>query len=167
MDQVVIDYDPQWPRTFEALSATIWPAVRDIALRIEHVGSTSVPGLAAKPIIDMDVVVARVCDVAAAVAAIESLGYENLGGLGIPERVALLEPQGMPQHHLYVVWEGNAAHRNHTYFRDYLRRHPDDCERYAARKREVQHLYLTSREDYTVAKGDIVTDILDKAYAER
>lgn len=58
-DIVVVDGDPQWPEWFERVRACLWPAVEKVALRIDHVGSTSVPGLAAKPIIDVDIVVAN------------------------------------------------------------------------------------------------------------
>jgi GrpB-like predicted nucleotidyltransferase (UPF0157 family) len=72
---IVEDYDPAWPRDFEMVRQRIWPDVADVALRIEHVGSTSVPGLAAKPIIDMTIVVASRNDVPKTIERLASLGY--------------------------------------------------------------------------------------------
>jgi hypothetical protein len=86
---MVVDYDPRWPRLFETIKASIWGAVADVALSVEHVGSTSVPGLAAKPIIDVDVVVAE-CDLAAGIKRLTALGYAHRGDLGIPQRERLL-----------------------------------------------------------------------------
>jgi GrpB-like predicted nucleotidyltransferase (UPF0157 family) len=103
---VVIEYDPEWPRRFEDLRARIWPAVAGVADRIEHVGSTSVPGLAAKPIIDMTIVVRRQADVPPAIDRLATLGYRHLGNLDIEDREAFEHPAGLPRHHLYVCPEG-------------------------------------------------------------
>ena len=78
---VVVDYDEEWPRRFEKLRARIWPVVPDVAIRIEHVGSTSVPGLAAKPIIDMTVVVGGRTDVPLTITRLATLGYRHRGNL--------------------------------------------------------------------------------------
>jgi GrpB-like predicted nucleotidyltransferase (UPF0157 family) len=159
---VVVDYDPSWSLWFEEIRAFVAPAVAGVAQGIEHVGSTSVPGLAAKPIIDVDVVVSR-ADVPAAVAALEALGYEHQGDLGRPDREAFRSVAGLPRHNLYVVVKASQPHLDHVQFRDHLRRHPDDARRYAARKREVAHLYEIDPDAYTEAKADVVTDILRRA----
>jgi GrpB-like predicted nucleotidyltransferase (UPF0157 family) len=106
---VVVDYDPAWPAMFDAVRSRVWPAVAPIALAVEHVGSTAVPGLAAKPIIDVDVVVAA-ADVGRAVRALAALGYEDEGDLGVPGREALRAPAtDLPYHHLYVVVAGRSG----------------------------------------------------------
>ena len=89
---VVVPYDPAWPSAFEQLRRVIWPAVADVATSIEHVGSTSVPGLAAKPVIDCDIVVGE-ADVTAASSVLVSLGFTPEGELGIPQRWAFKEPE--------------------------------------------------------------------------
>jgi GrpB-like predicted nucleotidyltransferase (UPF0157 family) len=71
----VVDYDPRWPKTFERLRSRIWTALRDVALSVEHVGSTSVPGLAAKPIIDISIVVPERSDVQTGISRLATLGY--------------------------------------------------------------------------------------------
>lgn len=74
MNVVIVDYDPQWARDFEALRARIWPAIEDFAISIEHVGSTSVPGLAAKPVLDIDVIVGSPEGVLLAIERLASIG---------------------------------------------------------------------------------------------
>ena len=116
---VVVDYDPAWPQLIETLRGPIWNAVSDLAIAIEHVGSTAVPGLAAKPIVDIALVVPR-DRVGAAIARLATLGYEHKGDLGIPGREAMRHPPGAPRHHLYVCPEGNLALANQLALRDYL-----------------------------------------------
>jgi hypothetical protein len=116
----VRDYDPEWPHWFERLQSRLWPAVAGVALRIDHVGSTSVPGLAAKPIIDLDIVVASPADVDGAIARLEAIGYRWRGDLGVTGREAFRPPPDAvdPPHHLYVVVEDNKAHLDHWLLRD-------------------------------------------------
>src|SRR4051812_9250013 len=128
MDIVVTDYNPDWPAWFEQLHALIWPAVSDVALRIDHVGSTSVPGLAAKPIIDMDIVVASDREVRPTIERLSRIGYRWRGDLGIPGREAFAprhDTDGRPAHNLYVVVENNKAHQDHWRLRDLLREDGD------------------------------------------
>ena len=122
-DIVVSDYDPAWPEWFEAVYGHVWPAVEDIAPRIDHVGSTAVPGLAAKPIIDMDVVVTTADDLSEVIERLASIGYRWLGDLGVPGREAfeLVGNQKLPAHQLYVVVKDNKAHLDHWLLRDLLR----------------------------------------------
>jgi GrpB-like predicted nucleotidyltransferase (UPF0157 family) len=101
----VVDYDPAWPERFDALRAEYagaLSAARVPVVAIEHVGSTSVPGLAAKPIIDCDIVVEEP-DVAAAAAVLVSLGFAPLGELGIPQRWAFDEPRRLAGTNTYVI----------------------------------------------------------------
>jgi GrpB-like predicted nucleotidyltransferase (UPF0157 family) len=88
---IVVDYDPEWTRQFAALRARLWPAVADIAFGIEHVGSTSVPACAAKPIIDVSIVVPSRTEVPEAIQRLEALGYRHRGDLGIRDREAFRE----------------------------------------------------------------------------
>jgi GrpB-like predicted nucleotidyltransferase (UPF0157 family) len=100
----VVEYDPAWPALYERLRASIWPVVADVAVAIEHVGSTAVPGLAAKPIVDLDVVVRSRTDVPTAVGRITTLGYDHLGDLGIVGREA-----GLPQADLDDIERANRS----------------------------------------------------------
>jgi GrpB-like predicted nucleotidyltransferase (UPF0157 family) len=165
----VCDYDPDWPRWFVTLRARLWPAVEPVAIRIDHVGSTSVPGLAAKPIIDMDIVVALADAVELAIERLEGIGYRWLGDLGIPGREAFRPPPGAadPPHHLYVVVDDNQAHRDHWLLRDLLRGDAEARQRYAALKRRNAELARGDMDYYVEAKADLVTELLARARAER
>jgi GrpB-like predicted nucleotidyltransferase (UPF0157 family) len=82
----VFEYDPDWPQIFRRLKEEIWPSVRDVATSIEHVGSTSIPGMAAKPVIDVDIVIASRQELSSIVVRLEKLGYKHCGNLGIEDR---------------------------------------------------------------------------------
>jgi GrpB-like predicted nucleotidyltransferase (UPF0157 family) len=161
---VVVPYDARWPDQFESLRCRVDAALTAIAHETIHVGSTAVPGLAAKPIIDLDVVVPARSLVAPAVAALESAGWRHEGDLGVPGREAFEPvPGAAVYHHLYLVVAGSTAHRDHLDLRDYLRRHPAECERYAALKRELAALLATDRDAYLTGKADLVTELLKRA----
>jgi GrpB-like predicted nucleotidyltransferase (UPF0157 family) len=168
-DIVVVDYDPAWPRSFEQIRDLVGPAVGDVALRVEHVGSTSVAGLAAKPIIDVDVVVATEDDVDAAIARLATIGYRWRGDLGVAGRQAFAAPaEGtLGRHHLYVVVENNRAHLDHVLLRDLLRADPDARQRYAALKRQNAESANGDIDAYVAAKAELVAELLTRARLER
>src|ERR1700722_3724493 len=116
----IVEYDPRWPSIFQELSTPLWNALRQLAVAIEHVGSTAVPGLAAKPIIDIDVVIASLSDLPAAVASLAAAGYTHQGDLGIAGREAFLAPVSKAEHHLYICPVDGEELRRHCVFRDLL-----------------------------------------------
>ena len=151
----VLPYDPQWKQNFEAIRKELASALGDLALRIEHVGSTSVENLAAKPIIDMDVVIRDTTPLDTVIAALAKIGYQHEGNLGIPQREAF-RYDGKPhlqKHHLYVCPESSPELRRHTAFRDYLRTHPEDAAEYGRIKMEAAQLYPEDIEGYISYKG--------------
>lgn len=154
------EYDPSWVSIFETLRDFVTPALADIVVKIEHVGSTAVRGLVAKPIIDMDVVVSSKSDIPVAVQSLESLGYIYEGDLGVTGREAFTSPVGLPTHHLYVCAVDNAELRRHLLFRDYLRSHPDDAKIYGELKRALAQRFSDDRESYTIGKSDFVNERL-------
>jgi GrpB-like predicted nucleotidyltransferase (UPF0157 family) len=161
---VIAEYDPAWPAMFERLRDRIDVPLGPLALAIEHVGSTSVPGLAAKPVIDLDVIVRSEADVPEAVDRLRALGYEPGGRfLEIPGLVAPKWPAGEPRHHLYVVVAGSARHRERIALRDHLRSHPDDARRYAEVKRQLATRFPDDWESYSSAKGRVVDELLAAA----
>jgi GrpB-like predicted nucleotidyltransferase (UPF0157 family) len=135
----VVEYDPAWPGRFQALRSEYAQAM-DVAgvtvIAIEHVGSTSVPGLAAKPVIDCDIVV-RESDVAPASDVLVSLGFTPEGDLGIPQRWAFREPARLSGTHTYVTAAGCLSLRNHLALRDVLRANQALRDEYAAVKKRV------------------------------
>lgn len=168
-DIVVVDDDPEWPAWFERLRAHLWPAVEGLALRIDHVGSTSVPGLAAKPIIDMDIVVADDSQVRPVIEALGGRRYQWVGDLGVEGRQAFeaSEQAELPPHHLYLVVEGNKAHLDHVLLRDLLRSDPRARRQYGELKRANVHVAQGDMDVYVAAKAALVAELLARARAER
>ena len=160
----VVEYDEAWPGAFERLRERYVTAMAEAdvpVVSIEHVGSTSVPGLAAKPVIDCDIVVAPE-HVEAASAVLTSLGFRGVGELGIPQRWAFKYPADWPRNHTYVVVDGSLALRNHLAVRDVLRQDERLREEYAAVKRSVG-LVAADIEEYGEGKNAIVQEILRAA----
>jgi len=160
---VVVDYDPAWPALFAALRAPVAAALGVLTVAVEHVGSTAVPGLAAKPIIDLDVAIPSVSALDTAIERLVALGYVHKGDQGIPGRAAFDWPLHVRRHHLYVCARDSAEYRRHLLFRDYLRAHPDSAAAYTALKRHLAARYRTQREAYTDAKGPFIGDVLAQA----
>jgi GrpB-like predicted nucleotidyltransferase (UPF0157 family) len=160
---VIQDYDPLWPKLFEMLRSRIAAVLERKASAIEHVGSTAVPGLAAKPIIDLDVLLASDSDLEPVIAKLASIGYEHRGDLGVPGREAFRAPLQDCRHHLYVCGPGSVEYQRHIAFRDYLRTHKGDADAYAKLKRELAGRFRDDREAYNEAKAEFVTEILRRA----
>ena len=156
----VVPYDPVWPARFEQLRAMLAPALGDVAVAIEHVGSTSVAGLAAKPIIDIDVVVASPSDLPESIARLGTLGYRHLGDLGITGREAFQRPPSLPAHNLYVCPTGIESLRNHLTIRDHLRSHPESREAYGELKSRLA-TEVDSIDDYVERKSAFLLAILE------
>ncbi len=159
---VLVDYDPTWPQRFERLAARASAALHPISCRVEHVGSTSVPGLPAKPVIDLDVVVAA-ADVLAAIERLGGIGYLHKGNGGLPGREAFLWPQGEPRHHLYLCTPDTPAFRDHVLFRDYLRAHPEALREYAALKRALAARHAAERDAYQAGKAEFIDAVMERA----
>ena len=157
---VVADYDPEWPKIFERLRARVWPAVQGIALSVEHVGSTSVPGLAAKPVIDMSIVVPTEADVPRAIERMATLGYEHRGNLGVEGREAFSRPEDLPYHHMYLCPQGSIGLDNLLAVRDYLRDHPETAQAYGDLKKQLAKKFPHDIESYVEGKTDLILGIL-------
>ncbi len=162
----IVDYDPRWPVTFARLAAVIRDGLGPLLLRIEHVGSTAVPGLPAKPIVDMDAVIPAGADPAAAIAALRPLGYTHEGDLGISGREAFAAPEGAPAHHLYVCAADSPELARHMAFRDFLRAHPRSARRYGELKRELAAHHRADRSAYTEGKSVFIANALVRAAEE-
>ncbi len=138
----------------------IAPIHRPLALSIEHVGSTSVPALSAKPIIDIDVVV-EPCDVKAAIKALAGIGYNHEGNLGIPGREAFgySGKEHLREHHLYLCPKDSPELKRHLAFRDYLRTHPKAVEEYSRIKLEAAALFPHDIDGYINHKSPLIEKI--------
>jgi GrpB-like predicted nucleotidyltransferase (UPF0157 family) len=156
----IVPYDPAWPARFESERALLLRVLDPwLAGPITHVGSTAVPGLAAKPVIDIMAGVASLEASRDAIAALEAHGY-----MYYPYRPDVMHWFCKPSpavrtHHLHLVPAGTALWTERLAFRDYLRRHPDVAQEYAALKHELAARYRFDREAYTESKGPFITRI--------
>lgn len=157
---VVVPYDPAWPEAFALVRATIAPALGKRAVGIEHIGSTAVVGLDAKPIVDIDVVIRHEDDLWEVATVLAELGYTHLGDLGVAGREAFRAPAGLPRHHLYVCAAGSAALTAHLTLRDALRADPGLSAEYAALKRTLAARHRDDRDAYTEGKTAFITAVL-------
>jgi GrpB-like predicted nucleotidyltransferase (UPF0157 family) len=160
---IVVDYDPQWPATFEILRSPMAGTLGGLAAAIEHVGSTAVPGLAAKPIIDIDVLLKSASDLPVAIQRLASIGYTHRGDLGVTGREAFYAPPGSAKHHLYVCPPESREYRRHLAVRDYLRTHFAEAENYGKLKRSLAARFRNDRSAYNEGKSEFVEALLQRA----
>lgn len=161
----IVPYDPVWPAAFEAEASRIRGGLGAIALRIDHHGSTAVPGLAAKPIIDIQISVARLQPLTAFAAPLATIGYTHVPHPDDAFCPFFHRPAQWPHtHHVHVVAVGSEDERRTLAFRDYLREHPDTAREYARLKQQLAaHLVgadAESREAYARAKTDFVERVI-------
>jgi GrpB-like predicted nucleotidyltransferase (UPF0157 family) len=158
----LVDYDPRWPELFRREADRIHAALGDGVVRLEHTGSTSVPGLAAKPIVDITLVVADSADEAGYVPALEGAGYV----------LRFREPEWHEHRffkgpyidiNLHVFSTGCPEIDRILLFRDWLRTHPADCELYARTKMELAQHQWKRMDDYADAKTAVIAEILSRA----
>jgi GrpB-like predicted nucleotidyltransferase (UPF0157 family) len=156
------DYDPLWPSRFDELRRTFALALQPLFAAIEHVGSTAVLGLAAKPIIDIDILLKSDADLPLVVAKLASLGYAHRGDLGITGREAFRPLSSDFPHHLYVCLPSGKEYLRHIAFRDYLRADPDAAAAYSRLKRELAIKFAGDREAYNQGKSAFVEEVLER-----
>jgi GrpB-like predicted nucleotidyltransferase (UPF0157 family) len=161
---VVADYDPEWPRWFETAAARIREALGDRVLRLDHVGSTSVPGLAAKPLIDINMVVADTTDEAAYVQPLEAIGYELRAREPDWYEHRLLRGFDPPVN-LHVFPPGCEEVERTVRFRDRLRSNAADRELYERTKRELAAREWKYVQNYADAKSEVIAEIMARAGA--
>ncbi len=166
----IVPYDPAWPMQFEELRDVLKGTLREVALGIEHVGSTSVPALAAKPILDIDIIVASPKVVSEAIRLLARVGYQHQGDLGIFGREAFRregpdvprteDECNWPAHHLYVCPQDSRELDRHLRLRDMLRNNADARSAYAALKRELVVLCEGDRDAYTEGKTTFIESLI-------
>ena len=160
MNIQVVDYDSQWPKQFLKLKANLWPRIEDLAMAFEHVGSTAVPGLSAKPILDIDVVIESAKTLPAISARLWKAGYVHCGNLGVDGREAFKSSTSSVSHNLYVCLADGEALRNHLTVREYLRANSAARDLYAQLKRDLAERYPDSIDKYVEGKTEFLVGIL-------
>lgn len=161
---IVEDYNPEWPNQFEKIKSRIWPIISSIALSIEHVGSTSVPGLAAKPVIDIDIVISSSDSLNEIIKKLKTLGYEHRGNMGVEGREVFKEvtPTELFLHNLYVCTKYALPLKNHLLLRNYLRAHLQARDQYSKLKKELVLKFPDSIDSYVAGKTELILEILRK-----
>ena len=157
----VLPYDPAWKTAFEAIKEEIEATLGDWILGIEHVGSTSVEGMSAKPCIDMDVIIRDYSVFDTVVSKLASLGYIHEGDLGISGREAF-RYENKPHlltHHLYVCPRDSRELHRHLTFRDYLRTHPEAVRQYSRVKETAARLYPEDITKYMACKAPCIEEL--------
>jgi GrpB-like predicted nucleotidyltransferase (UPF0157 family) len=167
---VIVDYDPQWPILYEEEKGRILGVIGHAVVAIEHVGSTAVPGLGAKPTIDIIVGIRQLADAEECIELLRSIGYEYVPEYNdiIPERRYFHKgpPEARTQH-LHMVEVTSDFWERHVLFRDYLRTHPEEARRYHKLKKELSAEFGSDREGYTDAKTAFIGAAVAKAQAEK
>jgi GrpB-like predicted nucleotidyltransferase (UPF0157 family) len=163
---VIVDYDPTWPAIYAKEKAMILRAVGNRAVAIEHIGSTAVPGLGAKPIIDIMVAVRRLTDVEAIVEPLQAIGYEYRPDVTTTDRIFFNKGPPEAHRHLHITEEGSDSWWEHLLFRDFLRKHPDVARQYCELKRKLAAKFRSDREAYTEAKTTFINSVVGKARTE-
>jgi GrpB-like predicted nucleotidyltransferase (UPF0157 family) len=162
----IVDYEPAWPKLFRAERRRIQQAIPHLELRIEHVGSTAVPNLAAKPIVDILIGVPRLRDAVDCVPRLSALGYRYVPGVEVMmpyRRFFCKQRNGCRTHHVHVLEPEHQAWERHLRFRDYLRTHPDVAREYARLKRRLALKYRFAISSYTHGKTEFIHSVLERA----
>ena len=158
---IVLPYNENWKADFEKIKAEVENAIGNLIISVEHVGSTSVVGLSAKPCIDFDVVIKDYSVFDAVVSSLAEIGYIHEGDLGIKDRHAFryTDKPHLQTHHLYVCPQYSAELHRHITFRDFLRSNPDAVEKYSRVKETAAQLFPDNIDKYMEYKSPCIEEI--------
>ena len=165
----VVPYNPKWREEFEVEARRVADALSQTIVAVHHIGSTAIPGIYAKPIIDLLVEVMDIVTVDNHGAAMTSQGYEVMGEFGISGRRYFRKnsPLGVRTHHVHTFAVGSEQIERHLAFRDYMIAHPEDAQRYSELKRRLAREYPTNIDGYMDGKDGFIREIDQKAIAWR
>ncbi|WP_051964676.1 GrpB family protein [Deinococcus misasensis] len=161
----IVEYDPEWHNEYQHLAQQLHQVLQGLVLSIEHVGSTSVVGLAAKPVVDIDVILSSRLKLPEVIRRLTALGYVHVGNQQVPGR-EVFKQERVKKHHLYVCSVDTPNLHNHLIFRDYLRAHPEEAQAYGALKKQLASVLGHDREAYSLGKTEFVQRILALAEEE-
>ncbi|MCL1831097.1 MAG: GrpB family protein [Oscillospiraceae bacterium] len=165
----VVEYDPNWKDEFEKIKGELLNVLDGYVIAIEHVGSTSVELLAAKPIIDIDIVMKDYNSFELIKGKLSEIGYSYEGDLGIKDRHTFKysDKPHLMNHHLYCCPEYSEELKRHISFRDYLITHPKDVKWYSSEKLRIAEYYPFDIDKYMIAKAPVVAEILRKSETQQ
>jgi GrpB-like predicted nucleotidyltransferase (UPF0157 family) len=161
----VVPHDPRWRDAFEAEARRVAAALGENVVAVQHIGSTAIPNIYAKPIIDLLVEVRDIAEVDGRSPAMESLGYEVMGEYGIPGRRYFRKDnrEGIRTHHIHAFESGSAEVERHLAFRDYMIAHPLEAQRYSELKRRLAKEHPQSLEGYMDGKDGFIKEMNRRA----
>ena len=162
----VVPYNPQWSQLFSHEQQHLQEVLGNTVVDIQHVGSTAVPGLAAKPIVDILVGLRKLSLATEYLAVLETLGYEYLGEAGVPERL-YFRKRHAHLFNLHLVQWGSEIWINNLLLRDFLRAHPQEANRYGQHKQELIKSGIVTLLAYSDRKAAVIADLLERARAWR
>ncbi|MZQ87108.1 GrpB family protein [Paenibacillus sp. 5J-6] len=160
---IVVPYREEWELEFHTVGQRIRDSLGDLAIRIDHIGSTSIRGLDAKPIVDIQVTVEALEPIHAYKEAFEGIGYIHRADNPDKTKRYFREKPDSPRTHIHVREQGSWSSLFPILFRDYMRSHPDDCRSYAELKYQLMDKYRHERETYVEAKEPMIWEIMRKA----
>jgi GrpB-like predicted nucleotidyltransferase (UPF0157 family) len=157
----VVPHNPKWREQFQLESQQVSGALGENVVAIHHIGSTAIPGIYAKPIIDLLVEVKNIANVDKQTASMQGLGYETMGELGIPDRRFFRKDNlsGDRTHHIHTFTAGSAQVERHLAFRDYMIAHPEDAQTYSELKHHLAQTFPTNIEAYMDGKDGFIRDM--------
>jgi GrpB-like predicted nucleotidyltransferase (UPF0157 family) len=161
----VVPHDPNWRNAFDLEAKFVTDALGTNAIVVHHIGSTAIPDIYAKPVLDLLVEVADIIAVDDRSSAMESIGYQVMGEFGIPQRRYFRKDNqaGLRTHHIHAFPIGSPQIERHLAFRDYMRTHPEEAFQYSELKRELARKYPTDIESYMDGKDGFIKEIDKKA----
>ncbi|WP_130807882.1 GrpB family protein [Senegalia massiliensis] len=166
MRKIIVEpYNPKWKEEFNKAKCFYENLLENINMKVEHVGSTSVEGLWAKPILDIDIIIENKEDSKKSIELLESVGYKHIGNLGIEGRQMLKYDPNNPkitwmEHHLYVCMKDSENLINHLLLRNHLRNNKQSVELYSKLKRKLADKYTNDIDSYIEGKTELITSIL-------
>ena len=157
----VVPHDPRWREAFEAEAEQVAAALGENVVAVHHIGSTSIPNIYAKPVIDLLVEVGDIAEVDGRSSAMQALGYEVKGEYGIPGRRYFRKDnrEGARTHHVHAFEAGSAEALRHLAFRDYMMAHPADAQRYSELKRRLAEEHPQDIDGYMDGKDGFIKEI--------
>ena len=157
---IVLPYDPEWKNDFEKIKQELVNAIGSLTVCIEHVGSTSVEGLSAKPVIDIDVVISDYSVFDSIANGLGAIEYYHAGDLGIKDREAFkyTDKPHLQAHHLYVCPQNSGELLRHITFRNFLRNNPEAVKKYSEVKETAARLFPDNIDKYMEYKSPVIEE---------
>ncbi len=157
-------FNPKWKGIYEEERKAITSAISNFVVDIQHIGSSAIPNIVSKPIIDIALAIDSLKNIKKIIKPLEEIGFIYRGELGIPDRHLFVKGgEELRTHHLHVMFNEHYEWRKHLIFRDYLLKHPEEARQYSELKIRLEREYKEDREGYTNGKAEFISGILEKA----